>query len=96
MFKELRVAVLCGTALGAVNILRMYLFCDGTLQMFFVVSLAMFCAVIVAKLIGCTLPIIAKLIKLDPALMAGPMITTIVDIITLIIYFSLANLLLIH
>ncbi len=96
VFKELRVAVLCGTALGAVNILRMYLFCDGTFQMFFVVSLAMFCAVIVAKLIGCTLPIIAKLIKLDPALMAGPMITTIVDIITLIIYFSLANLLLIH
>ena len=96
VFKELRVAILCGTALGAVNILRMYLFCDGTLQMFFVVSLAMFCAVIVAKLIGCTLPIIAKLIKLDPALMAGPMITTIVDIITLIIYFSLANLLLIH
>ena len=96
VFKELRVAVLCGTALGAVNILRMYLFCDGTLQMFFVVSLAMFCAVIVAKLIGCTLPILAKLIKLDPALMAGPMITTIVDIITLIIYFSLANLLLIH
>ena len=96
VFKELRVAILCGTALGAVNILRMYLFCDGTFQMFFVVSLAMFCAVIVAKLIGCTLPILAKLIKLDPALMAGPMITTIVDIITLIIYFSLANLLLIH
>ena len=51
----------------------------------------MVCAVIVAKIIGCTLPIIAKMIKLDPALMAGPMITTIVDMVTLLIYFALAK-----
>ena len=51
----------------------------------------MVCAVIVAKIIGCTLPIIAKMIKLDPALMAGPMITTIVDMVTLLIYFALAS-----
>ena len=48
-------------------------------------------AVIVAKAIGCSLPILAKLMKLDPALMAGPMITTIVDALTLLIYFAIAT-----
>lgn len=91
VFKELRVASICGLVLGAANILRMYLFCEGTLEVFLVVSLAMFCAIVVAKLIGCSLPIFAKIIKLDPALMAGPMIATLVDIVTLVIYFALAK-----
>ena len=52
----------------------------------------MVCAVIVAKVIGCALPILAKLLHLDPALMAGPMITTIVDALTLLIYFGFATL----
>ncbi len=52
----------------------------------------MICAVIVAKVIGCALPILAKLLHLDPALMAGPMITTIVDALTLLIYFGFATL----
>lgn len=91
VFKELRVAMVCGAVLGAANILRMYLFCDGTFDVFLVVSLAMFCAIVVAKLIGCSLPIFAKLVKLDPALMAGPLIATLVDIITLVIYFGLAK-----
>lgn len=94
VFKELRVAALCGLALGIANILRMYLFCEGTLEVFLVISLAMFCSVIVAKLIGCSLPIFAKIVKLDPALMAGPLISTLVDIVTLVIYFSLAKALL--
>ncbi len=91
VFKELRVASICGLVLGAANILRMYLLCDGTLEVFLVVSLAMFCAIVVAKLIGCSLPIFAKIVKLDPALMAGPMIATLVDIVTLVIYFGLAK-----
>ena len=91
VFKELRVASICGLVLGAANILRMYLFCEGTLEVFLVVSLAMFCAIVVAKLIGCSLPIFAKIVKLDPALMAGPMIATLVDIVTLVIYFGLAK-----
>ena len=70
---------------------RMMLFSSGGMPVYLVVSAAMVCAVIVAKIIGCTLPIIAKLIKLDPALMAGPMITTIVDMVTLLIYFALAK-----
>ena len=92
VFKELRVAAVCGAVLGAANILRMYLFCEGTFEVFLVVSLAMFCAIVVAKLIGCSLPIFAKIVKLDPALMAGPMIATLVDIVTLVIYFGLAKL----
>lgn len=91
VFKELRVASVCGLVLAAANILRMYLFCEGTLEVFLVVSLAMFCAIVVAKLIGCSLPIFAKIVKLDPALMAGPMIATLVDIVTLVIYFGLAK-----
>ncbi len=91
VWKELRVASICGLVLGAANILRMYLFSEGTLEVFLVVSLAMFFAILVAKLIGCSLPIFAKIVKLDPALMAGPMIATLVDIVTLVIYFGLAK-----
>lgn len=91
VFKEIRVALICGLTLAAVNIGRMMLFSSGGMPVYLVVSAAMVCAVIVAKIIGCTLPIIAKLIKLDPALMAGPMITTIVDMVTLLIYFALAK-----
>ena len=91
VFKELRVASVCGLVLAVANILRMYLFCEGSLEVFLVVSLAMFCAIVVAKLIGCSLPIFTKIVKLDPALMAGPMIATLVDIVTLVIYFGLAK-----
>ena len=97
VWKELRVAVICGLILGAVNIGRMFLLSQFSatgshdIHVFLVVSAAMVFAVIVAKLMGCTLPIGAKLIHLDPALMAGPMLTTIVDLVTLIIYLSLAN-----
>ena len=91
VFKELRVAAICGFILAVANVGRMHLFCDGTIDVYLVVSLAMFFAVIVAKLIGCSLPIFAKLIRLDPALMAGPLISTLLDMITLSIYFALAK-----
>jgi magnesium transporter len=82
--------------LAVANVLRMKLFSpDATNPEILVVSLAMFCAIVVAKLIGCSLPIFAKAIKLDPALMAGPMIATLVDIVTLAIYFGLAKVFLI-
>lgn len=97
LWKEIRVAVLCGLTLATVNYGRMWLIKIIThnsveTNTFFVVCLAMICAVVVAKAIGCTLPIVAKLIHIDPALMAGPMITTIVDAVTLLIYFSFATL----
>lgn len=91
ILKELRVATVCGVVLAAANIIRMYIFSDGTIEVFLVVSLAMLIAIIVSKLIGCSLPIFAKIVKLDPALMAGPMIATLVDIVTLVIYFALAK-----
>lgn len=96
LWKELRVALICGVILSTVNFGRMFLIraitgSDTTTPVFFVVCLAMLCAVIIAKTIGCSLPMLAKLLHLDPALMAGPMITTIVDAISLIIYFGIAN-----
>lgn len=97
IWKEIRVAVLCGLTLAVVNFARMWLIRlvthnDITNNTFIVVCMAMVCAVIVAKVIGCALPILAKLLHLDPALMAGPMITTIVDALTLLIYFGFATL----
>lgn len=91
VLKEIRVAAICGIVLAAANLIRMHFFSEGTLAVYLVVSLAMFIAIVVAKLIGCSLPILAKLVKIDPALMAGPMIATLVDIVTLVIYFALAK-----
>lgn len=96
LWKEIRVAVLCGLVLAVANYGRMWLtkLLTGSEienNTFIVVSIAMAVAVVVAKAIGCSLPILAKLLRLDPALMAGPMITTIVDVITLLIYFAIAT-----
>ncbi len=92
LFKELRVSLLCGVTLAVANFLRMLIIGgSGGTPVFMVVCGAMLCAVVVAKCIGCTLPIVAKIVHLDPALMAGPMITTIVDAVTLAIYLSLAK-----
>ena len=59
-----------------------------------VVSVTLFCAILVAKIIGCSLPILAKKIGFDPAVMASPLITTIVDAVSLIIYFTAARIIL--
>ena len=94
LYKELRVALLCGVALAVANFARMWLLKDlqpAGLDTMMVVSAAMLVAVVVAKVMGCTLPIAVKLVRLDPALMAGPMITTIVDAVSLILYFALAK-----
>lgn len=96
LWKEIRVALLCGVSLAVVNYGRMWIIKAVTgstvsSNTFIVVCIAMLCAVVVAKAIGCTLPILAKLLHLDPALMAGPMITTIVDALTLLIYFGIAT-----
>ena len=72
-------------------ILRLTTGNDVTDSVILVISLAVMAVVVVSKTIGCSLPIVAKLLKLDPALMAGPLITTLVDTISLIIYFALAN-----
>ena len=96
LWKEIRVSVMVGITLSLANAARMFLLRfiiggDTSNGVILVVCLAIVAAVMVAKIIGCTLPIIAKLLHLDPALMAGPMITTMVDAISLLIYFSIAN-----
>ena len=98
LWKELRVSLIVGVILGIANYLRMLgvRFITGdsvTDSVILVVSLSVVAVVIVSKTIGCTLPILAKLLKLDPALMAGPVITTLVDAISLLVYFGFANLL---
>lgn len=98
LWKEIRVSLLCGVTLALANcgrmfILRYVLHNDASNSVILVVCLSIMLTVMVAKIIGCTLPMVAKSLKLDPALMAGPMITTIVDAVSLLIYFNLANLL---
>lgn len=98
LWKELRVSLIVGLVLGVANYLRMLgvRFLTGdtvTDSVILVVSLSVVAVVIVSKTIGCCLPILAKALKLDPALMAGPVITTLVDAISLLVYFGFANLL---
>lgn len=93
LWKEIRVAVLCGAALVAVNFTRIMLM-NRNWQMALTVSLALYATVIMAKSIGCILPLGAKKLRMDPAVMASPVITTIVDAGALAVYFSLAKVIL--
>ncbi len=99
-FKELRVSLLCGTVLAVGNLVKIILidnliFGNGIdLLSIFVISLTLFVTVIVAKIIGAALPILAKRVGLDPAVMASPFITTIVDAVSLVIYFEFAKMIL--
>ena len=90
IWKEFRVSILTGACVSAVNFARILLMYHD-LKMALVVSITLFCVVIAAKFVGCTLPILATKLKLDPALMASPMITTIVDAVALFTYFNIAN-----
>lgn len=98
MWKELRVSILCGVSLAVACFIKIILI-DGLLlktpgitnNVALVVSLTLCLTVICAKFIGCVLPIIAKKLKLDPAVMASPFITTIVDAVSLLVYFGIAK-----
>lgn len=90
MWKELRVGMICGLVLALINYLRLMLQYPGNNLICLTVVISIFFTVILAKTIGCVLPIVAKVIHLDPAIMAAPMITTIVDTCSMMIYFQLA------
>lgn len=92
MFKEIRIAVVVGLILAAVNTLRIYTMYSGQDPLFLsaVTGLSLIATVVIAKMLGGVLPILAKLCKLDPALMASPLITTIVDTCSVIIFFNIA------
>ena len=94
MFKEFSVAALCGVTLAVVNFAKLMLFDRVGLLVALVVSITLLVVVIIAKLVGCSLPILAKRIGFDPAVMASPFITTIVDVISLLVYFEIATALL--
>ena len=91
MFKEMRVALLCGATLAVVNFGKLMIFDRLGIFVSLTVSLTLLATVVVAKFFGCTLPLLVKKIGLDPAVMASPIITTIVDAIALLIYFAIAS-----
>jgi len=94
IWKEIRVAVLCGLTLAACNFLKLMYLDRVGLMVSAVVCLTLVAAVVIAKVVGCTLPMAAKRIGFDPAVMASPFITTIVDALSLMIYFKFATALL--
>ena len=94
LWKEIRIGALTGIILALVNYLRIIIMNPGSDIVALSVSIALFATVVIAKTIGGILPIIAKLLKFDPALMASPLITTIVDACSLLIYFWVATALL--
>ena len=91
IWKEFRVALCCGFTLAAANFVKLILLDRLTVSVALVVCLTLVCAVVAAKFVGCTLPILAKRIGFDPAVMASPFITTLVDVISLLVYFAIAT-----
>lgn len=94
LWKEIRVAVLCGITLAAANFVKLMIIDRVTLPVAAVVCLTLVAAVFFAKIVGSMLPIAAKKLGFDPAVMASPFITTIVDALSLLIYFKIATMLL--
>ena len=101
IWKEIRTAVLCGVTLAVACFAKILLVDhlllgneEITWLVAFVVCITMALTVLVAKIIGCSLPLLAKKLGFDPAVMASPFITTIVDALSLLVYFGIANLLL--
>jgi len=94
IWKEIRVSILCGIVLAGVNFGKMILFDGVASSVAVIVSVTLVLTVFVAKTVGCSLPIIVKRIGLDPAVMASPFITTIVDAISLLIYVTIASIML--
>ena len=98
VFKEFRIALIVSVILAVVNGIRIYItytyFYSGSnadpLKLAVTVSLAIISTVIMSKLIGCMLPMAAKKLKLDPAIMAAPLITTIVDTCTTLVFFNIS------
>ena len=90
-WKEIRVEVLCGVTLAAASFAKLLLFDKVTLAVALVVCVTLAVTVLCAKVVGCTLPILSMKVGFDPAVMSSPFITTIVDAISLMLYFSVAT-----
>lgn len=94
LWKELRISLVCGFTLGVACVIKIILLDGVDLTIAIVVAITTVITVIVAKLIGCTLPIIVKKLGFDPAVVVSPFITTIVDAMSLMIYFQIASMML--
>lgn len=90
VFKEFRISLIVSVILAVTNGLRIFIFYKN-LQLSIVITLSIIGTVIIAEFIGCALPLIAKKVKLDPAIMATPLISTIVDTCSMLIYFQFAT-----
>ena len=90
VWKEVRVAAVCGVILAVLNYFRIIIMYPGEELVAAVTCVALFFTIILAKALGSMLPIFAKLCHLDPALMASPMISTLVDVVALLVYFSIS------
>ena len=90
IWKEIRVGAMVGVILGLVNFIRLILTYPGNTMICLTVVLSLFFTIIMAKTIGCVLPIIAHKLKIDPAIMAAPLISTIVDSCSMVLYFQIA------
>lgn len=92
MWKEIRVALTIGVVFGVLNFARIYFFTNEPerVKIGLVLGLAMIFTILIAKTLGAFLPLLAKTLRLDPAVVASPMITTIVDVVSLMFYFGLA------
>ncbi len=91
MWKEIRVAALCGVSLAAANFVKLLVFDKVSIAVAITVCLTLLLAVLIAKMVGCTLPMFAKKLGFGPAVMASPFITTIVDALSLLVYFAIAT-----
>ncbi len=94
LWKEIRVGVMCAVTLGVATMLKITFIERVEFRIAMVVGLTLSCTIVLAKTVGCTLPLAAKKIGLDPAVMSSPFITTIVDALSLVIYFTFATMLL--
>ena len=91
LWKEFRISVLCGITLSIVIFLKALIWDRTSVQVALVVAVSLLLTVVIAKIVGSALPVLAKQLRLDPAVMASPFITTIVDAVSLLIYFQIAS-----
>jgi magnesium transporter len=91
MWKELRVALLCGIALGVVGYGKAIWLDGADPTVAFVVAITLVATVLLAKVIGCFFPVVIKQLGFDPAVVASPFITTVVDALALVVYFAVAT-----
>lgn len=94
LWKECRVSLLVGVILGVANYIRLVIMYPEEPLVCLVIGVSLIGTVVMSKVLGCILPVIAKILKLDPAMMAAPLISTIVDALSLLLYFTIAGMIL--